>query len=145
MHRGAQAESLSAFAWDCQRLRASSALRSWLSSRPEGVRWMIFIAVKFKVKHEYADQWTDIVNDFTQATRSEPGNLWFQWSRSVDDPDEYVLLEAFKDDAAGSHVSSDHFAQFTSKAPDYLQETPQIRNTVLEGDDWERMSEITVA
>jgi quinol monooxygenase YgiN len=106
---------------------------------------MIFIAVKFKVKHEYADQWTDIVNDFTQATRSEPGNLWFEWSRSVDDPEEYVLLEAFKDDAAVPHVNSDHFAQFTAKAPDYLQETPQIRNTVLEGDDWERMSEITVA
>ena len=145
MHRRTLGESLSAFDRDCQRLRASPALPCWLSSRPEGVRWMIFIAVKFKVKHEYADQWTDIVNDFTQATRSEPGNLWFEWSRSVDDPEEYVLLEAFKDDAAVPHVNSDHFAQFTSKAPDYLQETPQIRNTMLEGDDWERMSEITVA
>jgi quinol monooxygenase YgiN len=106
---------------------------------------MIFIAVKFKVKHEYADQWPDIVDEFTQATRGEAGNLWFEWSRSVDDPDEYVLLEAFKDDAAGAHVNSDHFAQFASKAPDYLQETPQIRNMVLEGDDWDRMGEITVA
>jgi quinol monooxygenase YgiN len=106
---------------------------------------MIFIAVKFKVKHEYADQWPDIVDDFTQATRGEVGNLWFEWSRSVEDPDEYVLLEAFKDAAAGPHVNSDHFAQFTSKAPDYLQETPLIRNMVLEGDDWDRMGEITVA
>jgi len=58
---------------------------------------MIFIAVKFKVKHEYADQWTDIVNDFTQATRSEPGNLWFEWSRSVDEPDTFVCVEGFRD------------------------------------------------
>jgi quinol monooxygenase YgiN len=106
---------------------------------------MIFIAVKFKVKHEHADRWMDIAHDFTEATRGESGNLWFEWSRSVDDPDEYVLLEAFKDDAAGPHVNSDHFAQFASQAPGYLQETPQIRNTVLEGDDWQRMSEITVA
>jgi quinol monooxygenase YgiN len=106
---------------------------------------MIFIAVKFTVKHEHADRWPDIVQDFTQATRSEAGNLWFEWSRSVDDPDEYVLLEAFRDDAAEAHVKSDHFRQFTSQAPGYLQETPRIRNTVLDGDDWDRMGEITVA
>jgi quinol monooxygenase YgiN len=106
---------------------------------------MIFIAVKFKVKPEYADTWTQLVGDFTQATRGEAGNLWFDWSRSIDDPEEYVLLEAFKDDAAEAHVKSDHFQKFTSEAANYLQETPQIRNTVLEGDDWERMGEITVA
>jgi quinol monooxygenase YgiN len=106
---------------------------------------MFFIAVNFNLKHEYDDQCPHNVDDFTQATRGEAGNLWFEWSRSVDDPDEYVLLEAFKDDAAGPHVNSDHFAQFTSQAPDYLQETPQIRNMVLEGDDWDRMGEITVA
>jgi quinol monooxygenase YgiN len=107
---------------------------------------MIFIAVRFKVKHEHADGWMGIVQDFTSATRGESGNLWFDWSRSIDDPDEYVLLEAFKDDAAAeAHVKSDHFQRFSSQTPSYLQETPRIRNTVLEGDDWERMSEITVA
>jgi quinol monooxygenase YgiN len=105
---------------------------------------MIFIVVKFKVKHEYADRWADITQGFTSATRGEPGNLWFDWSRSLEDPDEYVLLEAFKDDAAEAHVKSDHFQQFTSQGAQYLQETPQIRNMVLEGDDWDRMSEVTV-
>ncbi len=47
---------------------------------------MIFITVKFKVRPEYTDGWLDLVDDFTQATRAEPGNLWFEWSRSVDDP-----------------------------------------------------------
>ena len=105
---------------------------------------MIFIAVKFKVKPEHADQWIDVVHDFTESTRAEPGNLWFEWSRSVDDPNEYVLLEAFKDDAAEAHVKSDHFTKATQDMPSYLQETPQIRNTVMEGDDWQRMGEITV-
>ncbi len=47
---------------------------------------MIFITVKWPVKPEHADQWLDLVKDFTEATRAEPGNLWFDWSRSVDDP-----------------------------------------------------------
>ncbi|HOZ57019.1 MAG TPA: putative quinol monooxygenase, partial [Nakamurella multipartita] len=70
---------------------------------------MIFITVKWPVKPEHADQWLDLVKDFTEATRAEPGNLWFDWSRSVDDPNEYVLVEAFQDDAAEAHVSAPHF------------------------------------
>jgi quinol monooxygenase YgiN len=43
--------------------------------------------------------------EFTEATRAEPGNLWFEWSRSLDDPMEYVLVEAFRDgDAGAAHV-----------------------------------------
>ena len=70
---------------------------------------MIFIAVKWPIKPEYADQWLDLVNDFTEATRAEPGNLWFDWSRSVDDPNEFVLVEAFQDDAAEAHVTAAAF------------------------------------
>ncbi|MGH3096121.1 MAG: putative quinol monooxygenase [Streptosporangiales bacterium] len=105
---------------------------------------MIFIAVKFKVKPEYADQWMVVVSDFTRATRAEPGNLWFQWSRNVEDPEEYVLLEAFQDDAAEAHVGSDHFKKAIAEMPQYLQETPKIRNTRLDGDDWDRLAEMTV-
>jgi quinol monooxygenase YgiN len=129
------------------RLRATPIMPRWglQPDRLKGSESMIFIVVKFKVLPEYADRWTEIVDPFTQATRSEPGNLWFEWSRSVDDPNQYVLVEAFKDDAAEAHVKSDHFQQFTSEGPGYLQETPQIRNMVLDGDDWDRMGEITVS
>ena len=40
---------------------------------------MIFITVRFPVKPEHADKWMDVVRDFTEATRAEPGNLWFEW------------------------------------------------------------------
>ena len=56
---------------------------------------MIFITAKFRVKPEHADRWHEISRSFTEATRAEPGNLWFDWSRSLDDPTEYVLVEAF--------------------------------------------------
>ena len=68
---------------------------------------MIFITAKFKVRPEDADEWPQISAEFTEATRNEPGCLWFDWSRSLADPDEYVLVEAFRDGEAGAaHVLS---------------------------------------
>ncbi|MCE1177757.1 MAG: antibiotic biosynthesis monooxygenase [Micrococcales bacterium] len=105
---------------------------------------MIFIVVKFPVKPEHADAWPEISREFTEATRAEPGNLWFDWSRSVDDPNEYVLVEAFEDDGAGPHVGSDHFREFTGSAAQYLTATPRIISRQLEGTGWDEMGEITV-
>lgn len=105
---------------------------------------MIFICVKWKVKPEYADQWVDLTREFTESTRAEEGNLFFDWSRSVENPVEYVLIEAFKDDAAEAHVTSDHFKKAQAVLPQYLQETPQIRNVRLEGDHWDRLGEFDV-
>lgn len=49
---------------------------------------VIFIVVKFHVKPEWVDRWIELTTPFTEATRAEPGNLWFDWSRSIDHPDE---------------------------------------------------------
>jgi quinol monooxygenase YgiN len=106
---------------------------------------MILIVVKFKTKSEWSDRWIDFVADFTAATRAEPGNLWFDWSRSVEDPDEYVLVEAFHDDGAGPHVNSEHFKQAMQALPQALAATPQIINVTIEGvTDWSRMGELSV-
>jgi quinol monooxygenase YgiN len=106
---------------------------------------MIFITAKFKVLPEDADNWPSITADFTAATRAEPGNLWFDWSRSLDDPTEYVLVEAFADDeAAGAHVNSDHFKSAQSTLPPHLVETPQIVNFKLDQSNWSELGELAV-
>jgi quinol monooxygenase YgiN len=106
---------------------------------------MIFITAKFRVQREHADQWPQISREFTQATRAEPGCLWFDWSRSVDDPTEYVLVEAFRDDAAGAaHVQSAHFRAAQQTLPSYLVETPRIVNMALPQDDWSELGEMAV-
>ena len=108
---------------------------------------MILIVVKFPVKPELADQWPQIVAEFTEATRAEPGNLFFDWSRSVEDPNEYVLVEGFDDDAAEAHVNSAHFKQATSTEGQMyqaLRATPKIISRSIEGDDWDRMGEMDV-
>ena len=105
---------------------------------------MIFICVKWKVKPEYAQRWPELTRDFTEATRAEPGNLFFDWSRSLDDPNTYVLMEAFRDDAAEAHVTAAHFVAAQAELPQYLQETPLIRNVQMPGDHWDRLGEFAV-
>jgi quinol monooxygenase YgiN len=107
---------------------------------------MIFITAKFRVLPEHADRWPEIAGEFTRATRSEPGCLWFDWSRSVDDSNEYVLVEAFRDDAAGAaHVQSAHFKQAQETLPQYLAETPRIVNFAVPQDDWSELGELAVS
>jgi quinol monooxygenase YgiN len=106
---------------------------------------MIFITAKFRVKPEDADRWPEISRPFTEATRAEPGCLWFDWSRSLDDPHEYVLVEAFADDAAGgAHVQSDHFKSAQQELPPHLAETPRIVNFSVPGTDWSELGELAV-
>lgn len=106
---------------------------------------MIFITAKFKVLPEHAADWPEISAEFTAATRAEPGCLWFDWSRSLDDGDEYVLVEAFRDDeAAGAHVNSAHFKQAQQTLPPHLAETPRIVNFTIPQDDWSELAELAV-
>ena len=105
---------------------------------------MYFIVVKFQTKPEWTDRWMDLVADFTAATREEPGNIFFEWSRSVEDPAEFVLVEAFTDDGAGPHVASEHFAKATGEMGQALVRTPQIVSRQVEGDGWGEMGEVTV-
>ncbi len=104
---------------------------------------MIFIVVKFPVRADKVDQWPALAAEFTAATRSEPGNVFFEWSRSLDDPSEYVLVEAFRDaDAGAAHVGSDHFKAAMAWMPDAVAATPRIVNVEVPEDGWGLMAEV---
>jgi len=104
---------------------------------------MIFIVVKFTIRPEHRDEWLARVDEFTRATRGEPGNLFFEWSRSVDNPDQYVLVEAFESAEAGkAHVESEHFSTAMAWMPEVVAETPQIVNVEVPQDGWGRMAEL---
>ncbi len=106
---------------------------------------MIFITAKFSVLPEHAERWPDLSRAFAEATRAEPGCLWFDWSRSLDDPNEYVLTEAFRDGAAGGeHVQSAHFRAAQAELPQYLASTPRIVSVEVPQDDWSELGEMQV-
>ena len=102
---------------------------------------MIFIVVKYQVKDGDREGFLAATREFTRA---EPGNKWFEWSLSVEDPNEVVLVEAFEDDAAAAHVESDHFAKGLEAMKPWLTETPKIISRTIDGNDWEEMGELKI-
>ena len=105
---------------------------------------MYFITVKFKTRPEYTEKWMDLVDEFTRATREEPGNLFFEWSRSIEEPDTFVLVEGFTDEGAGPHVNSEHFKKAMQDMRPAVAETPRIISRQVEGNGWEEMGELSV-
>ncbi len=106
---------------------------------------MIFIVVKFETKPDWTDRWPELVAPFTEATRAEEGNLWFEWSRSLENPAEYVLVEAFRDGDAGSaHVNSDHFKAAQRDLPQALASTPKVISESISATGWSKLAEISV-
>ena len=105
---------------------------------------MIFIVVKYQIKDGKREEFLEATREFTEATRAEPGNKWFEWSLSVEDRNEVVLVEAFNDDAGEAHVNSDHFAQGLEAKKPWLAETPKIISRTIAGDDWGEMGELQI-
>jgi quinol monooxygenase YgiN len=88
---------------------------------------VILIVVKFPVRPDRAEEWADLAAGYARAVRSEEGNLFFEWSRSLDEPDTFVCVEGFRDaDAGASHVGTQAFKDFVERAPDLVAAQPQI-------------------
>jgi quinol monooxygenase YgiN len=104
---------------------------------------VILIVVKFPARPEVAAAFMEAVADFTAATRAEPGNVMFEWSRSLDDPNEFVLVEGFRDaEAGGTHVKSSHFTAAIDTLSGLVSARPKIINVEVPGEDWSEMAEV---
>ena len=103
---------------------------------------MIFIAVKFTVRPELSEKFVPLVAEFTDATRQESGNVFFEWSRSVEDPNQFVLLEGFESPEAGqAHVESEHFKTAMAWISDVFAEPPQVIHVETSAHGWAPMGE----
>jgi quinol monooxygenase YgiN len=88
---------------------------------------MILIVVKFPVRPDRADEWQSLADEYARAVNQEDGSLFFEWSKSQDEPDTFGCVEGFRDAAAGgAHTTTDHFKKFVDQAPDLVARQPQI-------------------
>src|SRR3984957_3955452 len=102
---------------------------------------MILVVVKQPVRAKYADDFASLIDEFTRATRSEEGNISFDWCRSADDPNLWILIEVFRDRESGdAHVESAHFKAAMEKSARLLPAAPEIINVEVPGDSWSQMS-----
>ncbi|MGL5811593.1 MAG: putative quinol monooxygenase [Nocardioides sp.] len=88
---------------------------------------MILITVKFPIRPEKTAEWLELADYYAKAVNAEPGCEFFQFSRGMDDENEYVCIEGFTDGAAGQeHMKQDHVARFMSTMPDIVSRRPEI-------------------
>lgn len=107
---------------------------------------MIIINCRFDVRPELADRWLDITAELTSGSRAEEGCLWYDWARSVDDPNQFHLQEAWVDQAAiEAHNVAPHHTGSWARMRDALQKTPQL--VIVEGDTsgWQPIKTLAVA
>lgn len=88
---------------------------------------MILITVKFPIREDKLEEWKALSQYYVDAVTAEPGNVFFEFSESVHEPNTFVCIEGFRDDAAGkAHMEQEHVARFMSEMPDIVSAQPQI-------------------
>jgi quinol monooxygenase YgiN len=88
---------------------------------------MILITIKMQIRPDKMDEWLALADSYAKDVNAEEGCLFFQFSRSLNDANEFICLEGFKDaDAGGAHVKNSHVKRFFEAAPDLVAAQPQI-------------------
>ncbi|MBB2988150.1 putative quinol monooxygenase [Terracoccus luteus] len=88
---------------------------------------MILILVKFPIREDKLDEWRDLSRFYAESVTAEPGNVFFEFSESVLEPNTFVCIEGFRDDAAGKeHMAQQHVTRFMAEMPDIVAAQPQI-------------------
>jgi quinol monooxygenase YgiN len=86
----------------------------------------------------------DLVEEFTTSTRQGDGCLWYLWTRNVEDPCEFILLEAFREDFVEEHLKNPLIAKIEREWPQALTGQPRMIRATIPGDDWEPLLRMRV-
>jgi quinol monooxygenase YgiN len=74
---------------------------------------MICLCVRVTVKAGTEDEVIKFFGPLTEASRKEPGCLFYQAQQHRDDPRKFLVYEQYKDDAAlEAHRNSEHFQRY---------------------------------
>jgi quinol monooxygenase YgiN len=83
----------------------------------------MYVAVgKFMVQPEWADQWMELVSELTEKTKAEAGCRWFEWTRSMDEPNDFLLVEGFDDGTHRLHAESEYVGRLLPGLLEKLRE-----------------------
>jgi quinol monooxygenase YgiN len=88
---------------------------------------MILINIRMQIRPEKTDEWLALADSYAKDVNSEAGCLFFNFSRSLTDANEYICIEGFADaDAGGAHVKNSYVKRFFELMPDLVATQPQI-------------------
>jgi quinol monooxygenase YgiN len=70
------------------------------------------VSAHWRAKEGKADRLAELIGELTPPSRAEPGSVFYQAQRSVDDPQLFYLYEQYADeDAYQAHMDSEHFTR----------------------------------
>ena len=86
---------------------------------------MILIVVKFPIRPDRQSEWEQLSAFYAKAVNAEPGCVFFEFSRSVEDP-QTRLHRGLRGRCGQEHMKQDHVARFMAEMPDIVSAQPQI-------------------
>ena len=87
------------------------------------------VSAHWRAKEGKEERLAELIAEMTPPSRSEPGNLFYQAQRSVDDPQLFYLYEQYADEAAyQAHMDSEHFTRLVKEEaiPQLLQSRERV-------------------
>jgi quinol monooxygenase YgiN len=82
------------------------------------------VSAKWRAKRGKAERLKALCAEMTEPSRAEPGNLYYQAQRSLEDPQLFYLYEQYVDEAGYvAHQESEHFTRLVKgeAIPDLLE------------------------
>jgi quinol monooxygenase YgiN len=82
------------------------------------------VSAHWRAKEGKEDRLAELIEELAPPSRAEPGSLFYQAQRSVDDPRLFYLYEQYADEAAyQAHMDSEHFTRLVKEEaiPDLLE------------------------
>jgi quinol monooxygenase YgiN len=70
------------------------------------------VSAKWRAKPGKEDRLKALCEEMTEPSRAEPGNVFYQAQRSIEDPGLFYLYEQYVDEAGyEAHMDSEHFTR----------------------------------
>ena len=96
---------------------------------------MITFIARIRVKPECAEAYEELMERVVEMTHAnEPGIPYYEYARSVDEPNTYVVVEVYADVAAqAAHMASPWVTESLPNAMQMMDGHPDIRQYVTPG------------
>ncbi len=84
---------------------------------------MVVTCVHVHVKEEFAEAFVVATTANHLESVKEPGNLRFDFLRQADDPNRFMIYEAYEsEEAAAAHKSTSHYLKWRDRVAGFMAE-----------------------
>ena len=98
---------------------------------------MITFIAHLRVPPANAAAFEELMTHVRDKTReNEPGVAWYEWSKSVDEPDTYLVVEVYRDvEVQAAHMATPWVRESLPRSMSLIEGKPHIQQYVNEGSE----------